>query len=117
MAKTAKNTDKSLQVADISEAELTRFQINKNVFLTLKKEYEELEKQVKSTEKDLLARIEAGAKVNSKIFSVAIDRSYVRRIVAWKEEFVARLGQAVADKVIENTKDTVYPRLIVSEKK
>lgn len=100
----------------ISEAEITRFHIDKQRYEEAKKVVASLEKDVKKQETDLIARIEGGAKVDVKSFIVNIDRSFKRRVVAWKDEFVKLLGQAKADEVTEATAETVYPKLVITAK-
>lgn len=83
---------------------------------------EKTEEALKAREKDLIARIEKGAKVLTKSFMVAVDRSDTRRNVKWKEVAVnvwnlfGRNGAAEAEKVMEATKPDVYPKLVISVK-
>lgn len=98
----------------ISEAEITRYSVDLAEYKEMKKKCEAMEKDVKAREAEIIARMDAGAKVDSNAFDVAVDRSTTRRTPAWKEEFVKRLGQAEAEAVVQSTPEKVYPKLVVS---
>lgn len=115
MAATAKNTVKSLP-ATITEAELQKYLIDRAQYVAAKKAYDALKKDIEAREEDIIARLEGGAKVKSTVFTVAVDRSAKRRVVAWKDAYVSELGEAKAEALIAATPETVYPKLAVTAK-
>lgn len=107
----------------ITEEELTRFLIERHRFETLHKEHEKLEKHMRAWNANLIERFEAGAKVESKVFTVAVDRSFTRRVVEWKDKYVELavkfLGvgaKEAAQSVLDSTEPTEYPRIAISKK-
>ena len=73
----------------------------------------EIEDSLSLLEKDLIARIEAGAESQSHVLSIkTTERSYP----SWKDAFVGRLGDLEAKKVTDSTQPTVSKSIIISSK-
>jgi hypothetical protein len=113
-----KNTVKSLQPATaiISEKEVQKYVLDSKEYERIKEQFEALKKSVDAQEKELLAKLQDGAKVDSATYQLSVDRSQTRTNIKWKEAFIARVGQAAADKLAESTPATVYPHIVVNVK-
>lgn len=107
--------------APLTESELTRFVLDQKLLKEQKKALEILENDLKARERDLIHRLDAGAKVLSKVYRAAVDRSDTRRNVGWKDIAAGlwrKLGQdprLEAEKLLATVEPTVYAHLVVSE--
>ncbi|HHT9117097.1 MAG TPA: hypothetical protein ACFYD1_00560 [Candidatus Hypogeohydataceae bacterium YC38] len=86
----------------------------------LRRELQELESwasetkaRLASEEDQIIASLEDGVPVEAGE-RVATVKTTSRRIVAWKEAFIARLGKAVADRVQAEVVPQVYKKLEIA---
>jgi len=107
----------------ITEAELEYFQTDILLLKATRENAGRLAELVKAREADLIARLEAGAKIDSKRFTAVVDRSEQRRLTPWKEVARSLWEQMKLDPDVMESKTkkltvpTVYPHVVVTEKK
>lgn len=74
----------------------------------------ETEKAVlRSAEDQVVAAIEDGHRVADGQRTASV-KTVTRRVVAWKQEFINRIGQAVADRLTAEVEPTVYKKLEIA---
>lgn len=109
--------------AKITEAELENFRTDLELLKATRDSARKLEELVKARELDLIARLDAGAEVDSERLTAVVDRSEERRIIPWKEVARSLWKQLKLDPdVMETrtkdlTKPNIYPHVVVTERK
>lgn len=80
----------------------------------LKKRLAQIDSDLTALEEELIARIEAGARIESH-HPVSIKTSE-RRCPSWKDEFISVAGESKAKKVIDSTTPTTSKSIVISTK-
>lgn len=78
----------------------------------LKDRLEAIDKAIKSTEADILAKIDSGADTSACGHHVYVQ-STERRFPAWKEHFITFMGKAKADAILEGTTPEIYRKVLI----
>lgn len=78
-----------------------------------KNQMEILQMQLAPLEEEVISMLERGAIPANDCPAIAVAESE-KRSVSWKVEFVARLGQILADKVLANTPAKTFKKLIIN---
>lgn len=103
----------------IAHAEIERFLEARDGYESMKETMKNLEKMHDEIEADMIARLDAGAKVDSREFAVVVDRSQSRRNVKWRDVIrdlwasLKRNPDAEEEKVKDATEPTVYPHVAI----
>lgn len=79
----------------------------------LKKQYETQKAVLEAQEEQIIRAIEDGHKVADGQRTASI-KTVTRRVVAWKQEFINRIGKAVADRLTAEVEPTVYKKLEIA---
>jgi hypothetical protein len=80
----------------------------------LKKRLEQIDSDLAALEEELIARIEAGARIESH-YPVSVKTSE-RRYPSWKDEFISVAGESKAKKVIDSTTPTISKSIVIATK-
>lgn len=80
----------------------------------MKQRLAELEDDLASHEKDLIARLESGAVSESQ--ATLTVKTTERRCPSWKDAFMSRLGEIEARKVTASTTPTISKSIVISSK-
>lgn len=80
---------------------------------SLKRQYEEARASLQAQEDQIIACLEDSYRVapGQRTANVKVTE---RRVVAWKEAFIARLGKAMADRVQAEVEPTGYKKLEIT---
>lgn len=106
----------------ITEAELEHFALDAQLLKATLQNAARLKELVHARELELIERLEAGAKIDSKRLTAVVDRSETRRITPWKQvarDLWAQLKldpDVMESKTKELTEPSVYPHLVVMGK-
>lgn len=98
-------------VTDLEVGKLKSLRESRTV---IKQRLAELEDDLASHEKNLIARLESGAVSESQY--VLTLKTTERRYPSWKDAFVSRLGEIEARKVTDSTTPTISKSIIISSK-
>lgn len=98
-------------VTDIDVAKVLNLRESKAF---LKKRIEQIDSELTTVEEELIKRIEAGARIESRN-PVSIKTSE-RRCPSWKDEFISVAGESKAKKVIDSTTPTISKSIVISTK-
>lgn len=110
---TAKLSPESVNPA-ITNADVIKLMNLRESKAFIKKRLEQIDSDLATLEEVLIARIEAGARIESH-HPVSI-KTRERRYPSWKEEFISVAGESKAKKVIESTTPTISKSLVISAK-
>lgn len=80
----------------------------------IKKRLEQIDSDLTALEDDLIARIESGARIESR-HPISIKTSE-RRCPSWKEAFITVAGEPEVKKVIDSTAPTITKSIVISNK-
>jgi hypothetical protein len=96
-----------------SPAVETLTQLELTALLSLKNRAEQLQSQIDEAEKNVQARLEAGAAVEAGLLKAYLKTTQ-RRNVSWKEVCERRLGASYCNRVLAATHPTPSTHLVVS---
>lgn len=98
----------------ITDLEIGKLRSLRESRTLMKQRLAELEDDLASHEKDLIARLESGAVSESQ--DTLTVKTTERRYPSWKDAFVSRLGEIEARKVTDSTTPTISKSIIISSK-
>lgn len=104
----------ALSYATVTDFDVTRLMNFLESKAFLKKRLEQIDAHLETLEKELIARIEAGARINSR-FPISV-RTTERRYPSWKEAFVKVAGESEAKKIVDSTAPTISKSIVISSK-
>ncbi len=96
----------------VEGANIERLLALRETYQALKKRLDAMEATVDELETDLIAQVEAGVDFSIFGYEVKVQES-TRRYPAWKEHFLARVGKAEADAILESTTQTILKKLVI----
>jgi hypothetical protein len=100
--------------AAVTDTDVTRLMNLRESKSFLKKRLEQIDIDLSTAEEELITRIEAGARIQSR-YPVSINTSE-RRYPSWKEAFIVAVGEMEAKKVTDSTEPTISKSIVISTK-
>lgn len=97
----------------ITDAEIRNVLSLRQVASFRKKQLELVEDALNQAEQEVMARLEAGAKVDSDC--EVLIKSTERRNVSWKNVAIETLGAEAVDQILESTDPTISYKLLIRE--
>lgn len=100
--------------ASVTDTEIIKLLNLRESKTFIKKRLEQIDSELTTVEEELIARIEAGARIESH-HPVSVKTSE-RRCPSWKDEFISVAGESKARKVIDSTTPTISKSIVISTK-
>ena len=101
-------------VAPVTDLDVTKLLNLRDSKSFLKKRLEQVDTDLSAAEEELITRIEAGARIQSR-YPVSIKTSE-RRYPSWKDAFITAVGEMEAKKVTDSTEPTIAKSIVISTK-